>query len=406
MVYLLNAYRIYAGANITSVTWNSQSLSVSKTAYGSLKVTIPGSEDTQIILPTLGDWKSNNTIPEISPSYDDSKWTLCNHTTTLSPVAPLTLPVLYSSDYGYHSGIKLYRSQIPTSSSENTTATITAINITAQNGVAAGWSAYLEGTYIGGAPGNASLATTSALLDLTSASNTTTNSTTKTLTVIVDYTGHDEDSVKPSGAQNPRGLLGANPFCSDGTSGTSCAVLKWKIQGNAGGEANIDPLRGPMNEGGLYGERLGWHLPGFDTIAFADLDPTSDGVEASGARFFITTFDLDVPDTIDVPIGLQLSAAADTIASVQIFINGYNYGHYLPHIGPQTVFPFQPGLLDMQGSNTLALSVWALEDSPVVLETVELVMVGGVYESGFGPGFGTLGSTLRTGWSAGREQYA
>lgn len=35
--------------------------------------------------------------------------------------------------------------------------------------------------------------------------------------------------------------------------------MRWRIQG----EAAPDPVRGPLNNGGLYGEREGWHLPGF-----------------------------------------------------------------------------------------------------------------------------------------------
>ena len=35
--------------------------------------------------------------------------------------------------------------------------------------------------------------------------------------------------------------------------------VRWRIQGASA----PDPVRGPMNNGGLYGEREGWHLPGF-----------------------------------------------------------------------------------------------------------------------------------------------
>lgn len=38
----------------------------------------------------------------------------------------------------------------------------------------------------------------------------------------------------------------------------------WKVAGNAGGEANIDPVRGVYADGGLHAERLRWHLPRFD----------------------------------------------------------------------------------------------------------------------------------------------
>ena len=42
-----------------------------------------------------------------------------------------------------------------------------------------------------------------------------------------------------------------------------CTAVTWKIQGNQGGEDIADPVRGPVNNGGLYGERAGWYLPGY-----------------------------------------------------------------------------------------------------------------------------------------------
>ena len=57
-----------------------------------------------------------------------------------------------------------------------------------------------------------------------------------------------------------------------------------------------DKVRGLLNEGGLYGERRGWHLPGFDTSDWAarELAAGLPGGRA-GVGFFVATFDLDVP---------------------------------------------------------------------------------------------------------------
>lgn len=68
------------------------------------------------------------------------------------------------------------------------------------------------------------------------------------LTVLVNYHGHDETSTAQD-VENPRGILGAYPL-PDGTQ-TATGFKPWRIQGNAGGSKNIDPVRGPMNEGGL-----------------------------------------------------------------------------------------------------------------------------------------------------------
>lgn len=92
--------------------------------------------------------------------------------------------------------------------------------------------------------------------------------------------------------------------------------------GNAGGNANIDPVRGPMNEDGLYGTRLGWHLPGFDTSGWSAGSPL-DGLNASGVAWYISTFELGIDADLDVPLGMEFGAEAGTVASVQLYVNGY-----------------------------------------------------------------------------------
>jgi beta-galactosidase len=268
----------------------------------------------------------------------------------------------------------------------------TGANVTVQNGVAAGWAAWLNGAYVGGALGSPSLASTSAVLTFNSSSLLATDNV---LTVVMDYTGHDENNVKPVGTQNPRGILGATLL--GGSNFTS-----WRIQGNAGGEANIDPVRGPMNEGGLYGERLGWHLPGYSAPKSAGSSTPLEGVSTAAGRFYTTTFKLNLDADLDVPIGLQLGAAANTRAVVQVFMNGYQFGHYLPHIGPQTLFPFPPGIINNRGENTLAISLWALTDEGAALETVELVAYG-AYRTGFD--FNQDWAYLQPRWKNNRGEY-
>ena len=354
---------VYTGNNaLNLITWNGKALATSKSSYGSLVAQAEGPEERQISLPKLSDWKSADSLPEASPSYDDSRWTVCNKMTTLSPSPPLTLPVLFSSDYGFYTGPKIYRGRFP-----GTTAT--AVNITAQNGLSSGWSAWLNGVFLYSEPGNASLSATSAYIPLTNPSLLSEN----ILTILVDYAGHDETSTS-NGVENPRGLLGAQLFNAN--------FSTWKIQGNAGGSANIDPVRGPMNEGGLYGERLGWHLPGFDTSAWSSGSPTT-GIDHAGMQWYITTFDLDLDTDLDVPLGISLSAPNGTVARVTLWINGYQYSRFVPHIGPQTIFPVPPGIINNQGHNTIALSLWAQEAAGARLGAVEIVKYG-VYESGFG----------------------
>lgn len=379
---------VYSG-DITAhtISWNGFHLPTIKTPYDSLVAVIYGVENSSISLPKLQGWKSGDSLPEKNPIYDDSRWTTCNKTTTLSPISPLSLPVLFSSDYEYYVGAKIYRGYF---TSQNTTS----VNITCSGGLAFGWNAWLNGVLIGGNVGNASLTTTSAVLSFPDSSLTELN----VLTVVVDYHGHDETSTA-KGVENPRGILGAQLLGANNS--TNATFVKWKIQGNAGGSANIDPVRGPMNEGGLYGERMGWHLPGFNTENLLSSSPL-DGLISSGIGFFVTTFNLDIDDNLDVPIGIELSSPMGTHARIMIFVNGYQYGKFVPQIGPQTRFPIPPGVINNRGSNTLAISLWAQTDAGAKLDSIELFAYG-VYETAFK--FDQDWSYLQPRWDSSRSQY-
>lgn len=132
-----------------------------------------------------------------------------------------------------------------------------------------------------------------------------------------------------SGATNPRGIYNATLL----PSGT---FTSWRVQGRAGGEKNIDPVRGTMNEGGLYAERLGWHLPGFDDESWQNGTP---GGQKAGVEFFRKVVKLDVPRGVDVSLGFVLGATEGRKLRVQLYVNGYMFGKYIPHIGNQVVFP-------------------------------------------------------------------
>ncbi|PVH74545.1 glycoside hydrolase family 35 protein [Cadophora sp. DSE1049] len=381
---------VYTGnSDIQTIDWNGIRLSATKTSYGSVTAQIPGAKDRMISLPALTNWRSKDTLPEKLAAYDDTKWAVCNKSTTLSPVAPLTKPVLFSSDYGFYTGAKIYRGYF-------TGTNYTSVDITCSGGLAFGWTAWVNGDLIGGNVGNASLTTTSSVLALPKASL---KSGENLLTVVVDYHGHDQTSTA-KGVENPRGILGAS-LLPNTTSSTG--FTQWKIQGNAGGSKNLDPVRGPMNEGGLYAERLGWHLPGFTPDSSFDRFGPSTGLSASGIRFYTTTFHLNIDSDLDVPLGIELGAPAGTVARVMIWVNGYQYGKYVPHIGPQTRFPVPPGVINNRGLNTVALSLWAMTDEGAKVDTVKLITYG-AYQTDFG--FSRDWSALQPGWDESRLQYA
>lgn len=386
---------VYTGnSDIQTIDWNGLRMDAVKTSYGSLTAKIPGAEGRAVALPPLQNWRSADSLPEKLPSYDDTKWTVCNKTTTLSPIAPLTLPVLFASDYGFYPGAKVYRGYFDGTG-------FTTVNLTCSGGLAFGWSAWLNGALIGGNIGNVSLTTTNAVLPLNSSS---VKAKDNLITVVVDYHGHDETSTA-KGVENPRGILGASLVGSSTNSTTGGTGFKlWKIQGNAGGNTNIDPVRGPMNEGGLYGERVGWHLPSFvpSSSQFGRSSPFI-GIAKSGIEFYTTSFHLNIDSDLDAPLGIELSTPAGTVARVMIWVNGYQFGKYVPHIGPQTRFPIPPGIINNRGLNTVALSLWAMTDDGAKLDKVDLIQYG-AYQTSFT--FNQDWAYLQPGWDAERLQYA
>ncbi|KAG6806849.1 hypothetical protein H0H92_009854, partial [Tricholoma furcatifolium] len=219
---------------------------------------------------------------------------------TLNPTAPETLPVLYSDDYSFHTGVQIFHGRF--------TGSATAVVINAQGSVAFGWSAWLNGNFIGSWPGT--VANASQSLTLSFANATVLTSEENILMVVMDHSGHDELSC----ALLPRGLLGASLVSSD-----NITFSKWTLAGNTGGESNIDPVRGVIVEGGLHAEPLGWHLPGFDNSQ----DP-SDGVEGATIGFFCMTSNMNLPEGYDASVELIVSAPAGSVLRAQLYVNGCN----------------------------------------------------------------------------------
>jgi hypothetical protein len=139
------SFEIIAPATATSqVTFNGASLSTQKTSYGTLtanKIAVL----PNITLPDLQSltWKSADSLPELQSSYSDAKWTTADHKTTNNSAKPSTPVVLYSSDYGYHTGPILWRGHFTSSGQE------TSFTVKVAGGTAFGFSAWLNSTFLG-----------------------------------------------------------------------------------------------------------------------------------------------------------------------------------------------------------------------------------------------------------------
>lgn len=121
-------------------------------------------------------------------------------------------------------------------------------------------------------------------------------------------------------------------------------------------------VRGPLNEGGLYAERQGFHQPYPPNHNWAFGSPLT-GIKTAGIAFYQASFNLDLPKNYDIPLTFNFGnttingATADYRA--QLYVNGYQFGKYVNNVGPQTSFPVPQGILDYHGQNWLAVELWA-----------------------------------------------
>lgn len=295
------------------------------------------------------DWYYIDSLPELQASYDDSLWPNANHTSTSNPVgSPLLTPVsLYGSDYGFNTGSLLLRGHFVAQGTEST------ISLLTQGGEAYGASVWLNGTWLGSWAGNAvqSNANSSFALPGLSAGAS------YVFTILIDNMGLDENYVVGEDeAKDPRGILDY-AFAS---------AITWKITGNLGGEDYADRVRGPLNEGGLFVERQGYHQPAPPLGRFSAGGSPYAGTGSAGVAYYATNFTLSLPSgTWDVPLALTFAnntaAAAGAPYRALIFVNGYQFGRYTSNVGPQTEFYVPEGILNYDGENWLGVTVWALE---------------------------------------------
>ncbi|MEO8777452.1 MAG: beta galactosidase jelly roll domain-containing protein, partial [Rhodanobacter sp.] len=329
---------VFAPTAIQTFTWNGRPVDAGTTPSGSLLGQLSGPEP--VTLPQLTDWKYKSGAPEIEPSFNDSNWHAADRITSNNPNWNGHLPILNSDAYGFHHGNVWYRGHFTASGREQ------GITLAASLGDHLGnhgrFTVWLNGHYLGGYPTGASYFGFDPA-DLKVGQD-------NVLSVLVGNMGHNQDGSGDDSFKQPRGLESATMF------GASPA-MSWKIQGDRGGEVSADPVRGPMNNGGLYGERTGWSLPGYSDQDWG-MTTLPRTTSRPGVDWYRTTFALDVPTGQDVPIGLKIQDDPSRHYRVLIFINGWQVGRYINATGPQRVFNLPAGLLNPHGKNTIAIADW------------------------------------------------
>jgi hypothetical protein len=343
-------------------------------AFGVVTSTIQY-EVPDVVIPDLStqQWYYLDSLPEIHGSYSDHRWTQADLKSTNNSIRNLTTPTsLYSSDYGFHAGTLVYRGHF------NATGTEQNFTIEAKGGQAFGFSAWVNSHFLGSFIGDRDAQSKQLSFTLPTLARGE-----NVFTIVIDNMGYDENwIVGEDWAKNPRGIL---DYTLDGH---RTEDVSWKVTGNLGGENYFDKVRGPLNEGGMWAERHGYHLPSRPDSgipsAFREADRgPMDGISEPGIAFYSTYFDLNLPKGYDIPLAIQLpdirapSSIDENKTSgayrAQIWVNGWQFGEYVSQLGPQTLYPVPVGILDYHGSNFVAISLWAMEEGGARIEEIKLV---------------------------------
>jgi beta-galactosidase GanA len=341
------------------VTWNGSLVPARPTTSRSLVALrqLPG--PAPVPLPDLSraTWRYAPESPESQPGFADAAWRTADLTTTNSTTPPPAgQVVLTADDYGFHHGDVWYRGHF-------TGSTPASVSFDFGGGGAGLIQAWLDGTYLGQYVLPTNLASPPTRGTATFAVPSSASDGDHVLSVMVRNDSHNEDGGVNDAQKEGRGLIGVTGLS---------APVTWKVQG---GDSSADPVRGPLNNGGLYGERTGWYRPGFDDRGWTTRSvPDTDA--PAGTSWYRTTFDLRVPKGVDASLGLTIGDASSPQSRahyrVLIFVNGWNMGQYIADVGPQHTFVLPTGVLDPRGPNTIALAVTSDGGPGNALERVQL----------------------------------
>lgn len=361
---------------ITSATFNGIPLARPRIDGGRLTGNVPGPSPVE--LPTLN-WVRASDNAEAAADFDDAAWTKANKTTTLNPrQGPGNQGVVLDSNaYEAYEGDVWYRAHY-TAATDLTSISLRGNGstgspaggafgdqLTRVGGTASHLLVWVNGRYVGSKPANGTDQSFAIPAGVAKAGQPVVVAT------LVRNLGQNLDWSDDGLSRQNRGLHSA-------TLGNAGGV-QWRIQGALGGAAPADPARGLYNNGGLNGERAGWHLPGAPTRGWAKAADLH--APAPGVTWFRSGFDLDVRRGQDAAITLTVDSkrfATKTDRSrIVLFVNGWNTGLYAGNVGPQTVFTIPSGFLDMNGRNDIALAMTA-EEAGAGPEGITLGVAGNV----------------------------
>lgn len=356
--------------SLKHVYWNGEKVEARQDANVEwfYMLPLPGPSDAALTWepPKMAalDWRWSDSIPESSPSFDDSDWISANKTSspnpyTKDPTLDTNGVILFASEYGFHSNNIVWRAHfnIPSPSP-------TDLFVKVEGGRSFAFSVWLNGVYLGSA--EAGRENSAAASSFTIPKDLLKGGEEGVVTVLQDHMGIEMEAgqlpigFKPDAPKRaleavklPRGIVGSH-FPSLRAASLPEPKVEWKVQGNFRGEDAPDKVRRSLNEGGLHAEVQGWHLPGYNASSWPQVGEGKRG----RVVFYRTTFSLDVPKDADLGLTFSFKKKGGRRFRAQLYVNGWQMGKYVNNLGPQREFPVHDGVVNLRGKNEVGVSVW------------------------------------------------
>ncbi|GMG09368.1 unnamed protein product [Aspergillus oryzae] len=355
---------------VHGIVFNNQSLNTILSSRGKLQGSVPYHPPT-ISVPSLYDleWRYLDSLPEIDPLYDDKAWTVLNQSWSNNPRNLTTPTSLYALDYGYHTGSLLYRGYFIANGQES------SLFLNISGGAGFGYSIWLNDNYLDSWAGSSDSSFYAQNISLVPTTNNAGLSMGKpyTISILIDHMGYDEEAPGTDAIKFPRGIL---DYSLSGHEHQS--DLRWKMTGNLGGEQYHDLIRGPLNEGAMFAERQGYHLPQPPSDTWETRSPFTKGIEKPGVGFFTTSFPLNLPKGYDIPLRFVFAFNGSTNVvhtrnyRCQLYVNGFQFGkfgtwHNIFYSSVMSYnFSVPEGILNYNGNNHIAVTLWGLDGGAVL----------------------------------------
>ena len=294
---------------------------------------------------------------EAKATYDDSKWKVAADTQAANPrfqgPGEYSHTVLDSNHYGFYEGSVWYRGTFTATKADPYLYLQGngGSGVPSQGKNPAFMQVWVNGVYAGAydAAGNWAKVNVPA--------GTVKSGDKVTVAVLVNNLGQNLDWSDDGLSKQNRGLF---DVAIEGSAAT------WKIHGadaDFAAKATTNPSGTLYNNGGLGGEKAGFHMPSFDDSKWTKADNLH---SPAGVTWYRARVKLNLPANQDTAFRLDINSSRFSSlgdrAQATLFVNGWNTGVYIGDRGPQTSFTIPAGFLNPNGENVISIAVAAKED--------------------------------------------